>query len=93
VGDAVAPAGLQTAVGSFREAEGAGEEEGGLSSIAGVELEVVDPVDRHSVHVGHRRGLRRELLCGHPPPSSSAELMFLVPMRQFNACSLQFSTF
>jgi hypothetical protein len=66
-----------------------GEEEGGLSSVADVELEVVNPVDRHPVHVGDRRGPRRELLCGQPSPPSAGKLMFLLSMSRFNAYSLQ----
>src|SRR5947208_1800898 len=79
------------AVGGLGEAEGAGEEEGGLGSVAAIQLEMVDPMDRHSIHVGDRRGSRRQLLCGHPPPSSASRVMFPWSMRRFNACLLQLS--
>jgi hypothetical protein len=51
VRDPLALARLETAVGGLGEPECPREEEGGLGGVADVELEVVDPVNRHPVRI------------------------------------------
>jgi hypothetical protein len=71
VGDLVARAGLQAAVGDAPEAERVRVVVRGLQRVAHVELNVVNAVERHVVVIWDRRGDgRRRGLLGHAPSSS-----------------------
>ncbi len=69
----VAPAGLEAGVGGLGEAERVREVVGGLRRVPDVELDMVDPVDRHAVVLGYGVGdcARRKLLGGHEAPLST----------------------